>query len=90
MYGEFFMKPYLACLFQYRSIEILFVDTLCKLGQHCQTATLNSAATYDNDHDTHMKDPTWNLSQPPTLIYFWISAWVVLPGCHISTKYAKW
>ena len=50
------------------------VHALCKLDQHCQTPPLNSTSTYDNTHDMSMKEPTWNLSQPLTLIYFWMSA----------------
>ena len=37
-------------------------------------STLNSAAACVYMIMLGMKDPTWNLSQPPTLMYSWISA----------------
>ena len=42
--------------------------TLCKLGQHCQSPTVNSAAMHNNIYDMGMKEPNRNLSQPPILI----------------------
>ena len=38
--------------------EVVYTYTICNLGQHCQTPTINSAAMYDNIYDMSVKEST--------------------------------